>query len=197
MSEHAATKSCPICAETILESARKCKHCGEFLDGSDGREIHWVDDATVALPRGTVLAGRHCVLCAGTDDLRPWKATYTYATIGDIVRSRDSPVLPRCARCRRTRRIDMLLRLTFGLGGWLFLPMLFGWVAVLVARKAAPTGVALGFGAWALSLVAIALRGRSRDVRCTGIDASFTQLKFPNPEATRTALAEYTLGLEP
>jgi len=25
-------KQCPYCAETILASARKCKHCGEFLD---------------------------------------------------------------------------------------------------------------------------------------------------------------------
>lgn len=26
------TKKCPFCAETILFDARKCKHCGEFLD---------------------------------------------------------------------------------------------------------------------------------------------------------------------
>ena len=28
------TKTCQFCGEEILESARKCKHCGEFLDGS-------------------------------------------------------------------------------------------------------------------------------------------------------------------
>ncbi len=26
------TKSCPFCAETVLTAAKKCKHCGEFLD---------------------------------------------------------------------------------------------------------------------------------------------------------------------
>lgn len=28
------TRDCPFCSEEILASARKCKHCGEFLDGS-------------------------------------------------------------------------------------------------------------------------------------------------------------------
>jgi hypothetical protein len=26
-------KTCPLCQESILADARKCKHCGEFLDG--------------------------------------------------------------------------------------------------------------------------------------------------------------------
>ena len=28
------TKECPFCAETILARAKKCKHCGEFIDAT-------------------------------------------------------------------------------------------------------------------------------------------------------------------
>lgn len=32
-------KKCPFCAEEIRDEAIKCKHCGEFLDGSSLRRL--------------------------------------------------------------------------------------------------------------------------------------------------------------
>ena len=33
------TKRCPYCSEEILMEAKKCKHCGEFLDKKNSTEI--------------------------------------------------------------------------------------------------------------------------------------------------------------
>lgn len=33
------TKNCPFCAETILATAVKCKHCGEFLNGQQSQPL--------------------------------------------------------------------------------------------------------------------------------------------------------------
>jgi hypothetical protein len=39
-------KKCPFCAEDIQDAAIKCKHCGEFLNVSDGprvaeKQVQW------------------------------------------------------------------------------------------------------------------------------------------------------------
>ena len=55
------TKSCPFCAETVLAAAKKCKHCGEFLDPvlirsqSQGA----VSATTPAQPEGAIIRRIH------------------------------------------------------------------------------------------------------------------------------------------
>ena len=48
-------KSCPFCAEEVQEEAKKCKHCGEWLDGSKkgkptpGKQIKSIADDLVSI----------------------------------------------------------------------------------------------------------------------------------------------------
>jgi len=41
----ATTKQCPWCAEEILTEARKCKHCGEYLDNTEGSQASATNSA--------------------------------------------------------------------------------------------------------------------------------------------------------
>ena len=48
------TIPCPFCAEEIKLAARKCKHCGEFVDGSTPAK----SSTTAALPSPASTASR-------------------------------------------------------------------------------------------------------------------------------------------
>lgn len=45
---HVSTKACPFCSEEILESAKKCKHCGEFLtkEGNNRKSHSDIDNSS-------------------------------------------------------------------------------------------------------------------------------------------------------
>ena len=53
-------KPCPMCAEPIEDAARKCKHCGEYLDESARAYLAYAANAKlmaqVLLAVGLILA---------------------------------------------------------------------------------------------------------------------------------------------
>src|SRR5262249_8002719 len=51
----AAQRKCPFCAELILSDARKCKHCGEWLDGRQEAPQEPPPDATFVQRRPVVI----------------------------------------------------------------------------------------------------------------------------------------------
>ena len=56
MIETEETKKCPYCSEQILRTAKKCKHCGEWLEVTDERKgSDWTERGSVdarAVTRG-------------------------------------------------------------------------------------------------------------------------------------------------
>jgi len=62
--EEEKQKRCQFCGELILAIARKCKHCGEFLDGLQGREIAPApSESDKPEPEKTVWTGTPSLLC--------------------------------------------------------------------------------------------------------------------------------------
>ncbi len=56
------TKACPFCAEPIALAARKCKHCGEFLDGTAASSVSKSRTLTTSGPERTIWEGHPSAL---------------------------------------------------------------------------------------------------------------------------------------
>jgi len=52
--EAPTTKTCPFCVEEIAIAARKCKHCGEFLDGTTSPSVSKTNTRTTSGPERTI-----------------------------------------------------------------------------------------------------------------------------------------------
>lgn len=82
-------KNCPMCAEEILEAARKCKHCGEMIiteSGVNTQTVHLApgnsDEIRANLRPYSKHISRMCLDCGyeglmGVTDTRvPWYLTF-------------------------------------------------------------------------------------------------------------------------
>lgn len=47
-----ATKKCPYCSEEILITAKKCKHCGEWLEEKPQQEKNSFEERRSSIARG-------------------------------------------------------------------------------------------------------------------------------------------------
>ena len=61
------TKNCPYCGEEILAIAKKCKHCGEWLDQQPAKEFISCPACGEQVEKGTVICP-HCQEPLGNKD---------------------------------------------------------------------------------------------------------------------------------
>ncbi|HXY02724.1 MAG TPA: hypothetical protein VEI49_04060 [Terriglobales bacterium] len=64
------TRKCPFCAEEILSEAKKCKHCGEFVNGKVSKRVLAIFSAGVVI--ACVLAGMQTASSEGVLAVGVW-----------------------------------------------------------------------------------------------------------------------------
>jgi hypothetical protein len=79
----ANTRKCSFCAEEVLRDAKKCKHCGEFVDGKISRRILAIFAAGVVI--ACVLAGMRTASSEGVLAVGVW-AIFALQLAGMFVR---------------------------------------------------------------------------------------------------------------
>lgn len=159
----AETKPCPFCAETIAVSAKKCRFCNEWLDGSDGSQLQysWQGDY-LALPfqskdelldmtfgMGDVaqtarLPSHACWICGAADQVAPKKKRFVYTPPWVFIGVLFWPILIVLMLVAQKR-----VRLAFPLCGscrtrWLFFDIAFGLGALVLFFGFPIAGAALG-----------------------------------------------------
>jgi len=95
------TKACPFCGEAILSNAKKCKHCGEFLDGTHAKtttDLAPSSNTVRVLVTSIVLAA---VLCGG--------GYYFYSSVKDEKEAKQAEATAITYRKRLALTADLIL----------------------------------------------------------------------------------------
>ncbi len=189
------TKRCPFCAELILDDAKKCRFCGEFLDPSlrgkySGGPAHW-DGEFLRVPYGGTIRGSHCLICGRPGRTTPVKKKFHHAPLFAVIRETQVVEAPLCAACRTGWTTATVAMGMFAVLGVVGCPVLFGWLGSLVRINRdnyAGWGVFAGFMAWVWGMVAIQwLWVRRRQAICKKIDEYGAVLRLPNATLLQTA----------
>ncbi len=203
------TKRCPFCAEQINAAATKCRHCGEFLEGSGlgSRTAYWAGDRLVVPPNGAITASC-CVICGGPPNNGVKQKEFTYvppwcyfvlllgllpgAVVCTIMQKKSSIALPMCPSCRSAWTTATAAAWLFGLFGLVGCPWAGGYIGYLVdTRDGALLGSFAGFFAWLIGLVLIQVLWLNRTrPACKLIDDSGTWLKLPNAAAVQASMSQ-------
>lgn len=191
-------KRCPFCAELILENAKKCRFCGEFLDPAlrgkySGGPAHW-DGEFLKVPFGGTIPDSHCLICARPGGTTPAKKKFHYAPLIAITRETQEVEVPLCGSCRSSWTASTAVYALFAVLGLPGGPILFGWLGSLVGTSRdnyVGWGVLAGFMLWIWGLVALHwLWVRRRQAICKKIDEWGAVLRLPNAALLQTAWQE-------
>ncbi len=189
------TKRCPFCAELILEDAKKCRFCGEFLDPAlrgqySGGPAFW-EGEFLKVPFGGSIPATHCLICCRAAPTTMVTKKFAHATLLSVMRESQNVDLPLCGGCRSGWTLSSVAHALFAVLGFIGCPLLFGWFGSLLDPRKndyVGWGIFAGFIAWVWGVVAIRwLWVRRRQAICKRIDEWGAVLRLPNAVLLQTA----------
>jgi len=199
------TKPCPYCAEEIATTAKKCRFCNEWLDGSARTAVRWEGDKLV-VSQYSRLPVSTCLLCGAVGNVTPKDKQFIYtppwvylgllggllpaAVLAIVFQRKVKVAVPLCGGCRFRWGGSEAAILLFAVFGLFLLPGVGAGVGSVVGKDTgAIVGVIAGFVGWIAGVVLLKVFVANRNqVVCKLIENDLATLQVPRPEVTRQVL---------